>query len=290
MWLVFVDTNILLDLYRQGGESAERQLTALERHKESLIVGEQVRMEYLKNRQKVIVEGQKNVKNPDRPFVPPILSAYQPAKTWKKTHEKALKQSKKVQAKIDLILRDPLHHDRVFQALIRIFKHKSPFNLTEGHEKMLLIRGRARKRFLLGYPPRKNADNSIGDAINWEWIIHCAQEAQGKPDILIVSRDSDFGMLCGTEAVLNDWLKREFQERVSKKRKIELTNKLTFALQKLAEPVQQVDVEEEEKIIQEGSPLTDRLREMLTGTEDPAMREAIDRLVAAVRGVESPTT
>ena len=83
MWLVFVDTNIFLDLYRQGGENAERQLAALERHKDSLIVGEQVKMEYLKNRQKVIVQGQKNIKNPDKPFVPPILSDYQPAKSWK---------------------------------------------------------------------------------------------------------------------------------------------------------------------------------------------------------------
>jgi len=104
MWLVFVDTNILLDLYRQGGESAERQLAALERHKDSLIVGEQVKMEYLKNRQRAIVKGQKDVKKPDKPFIPPILSEYQPAKTWKKTHEKALEQSKKVQSKIELIL------------------------------------------------------------------------------------------------------------------------------------------------------------------------------------------
>jgi hypothetical protein len=73
MWLVFVDTNILLDFYGKGGESAERQLAALERHKDSLIIGEQVKMEYLKNRQKVIVEGQKNVKSPDKPFVPPYF-------------------------------------------------------------------------------------------------------------------------------------------------------------------------------------------------------------------------
>jgi len=301
MWLVFVDTNILLDLYRQGGDSAERQLTALERHKDSLIVGEQVRMEYLKNRQKVIVQGQKNVKNPDRPFVPPILSDYQPAKIWKKNHEQALVQAKKVQAKIDLILRDPLHHDRLFQALMRIFKHKGPYNLLRAHEKSLAIRGRARKRFILGYPPRKDADTSIGDAINWEWVLCCAQEAPDKPDILIVSRDSDYGTMCGTEAVLNDWLKREFQERVSKKRKIELTNKLTYALGKFEERVPKADVDAEEAIIQEDAgvrraleillpehdlQIDNRLAEILAGLKIPTFD---DRLAEILGGTKVPT-
>jgi hypothetical protein len=182
-----------------------------------------------------------------------------------------------------LILKDPLRQDRVFQALIRIFKHKSPFNLREGHEKTLSIRGRARKRFLLGYPPRKSADYSIGDAINWEWIIHCALEAEQKPDILIVSRDTDFGMLCGADAVLNDWLKREFQERVSKKRKIELTNKLTLALEKLDEHVPQADVEEEEKLIQEDSRWLETAMAVFSTPPDPQLQQKIEQIVAALR-------
>lgn len=34
-WFVFVDTNILLDFYRLGGEAAGRQLNALEKHKKT---------------------------------------------------------------------------------------------------------------------------------------------------------------------------------------------------------------------------------------------------------------
>jgi predicted nucleic acid-binding protein len=295
MWLVFVDTNIFLDLYRQGGDSAERQLTALERHQDSLIIGEQIRMEYLKNRQKVILQGQKNIKNPERPFVPPILTDYQPAKSWKKRHQEAVEQAKKVQAKIDLILKDPLHHDRLFQALMRIFKHKSDYNLGRDHKKALTVRGRARKRFTLGYPPRKDTDTSIGDAINWEWLVCCAQDCPDKPDILIVSRDSDYGTMCGADPVLNDWLKREFQERVSKKRKIELTNKLTYALEKLEETVSEADVEAEEAIIQQDAEIRNALATLgsqfgddnslaiLAGLKAPSISSEVAKILAGLK-------
>jgi len=153
---------------------------------------------------------------------------------------------------------------------------------------MLSIRGRARKRFTLGYPPRKDDDNSIGDAINWEWIIHCAQEAEGRPDVLIVSRDSDFGMLCGTEAVLNDWLKREFQGRISKKRKIELTNKLTLALEKLDERVPPADIEQEEKLIQEDSRWLETAMAAFATPPDPQLQQKLEQIVAAL-GIQRAT-
>lgn len=58
-WLFFVDTNVFLDFYRLPGDPAKRQLEGLLRHKGSLIVTEQLHMEYLKNRQKVIIESLK---------------------------------------------------------------------------------------------------------------------------------------------------------------------------------------------------------------------------------------
>jgi hypothetical protein len=51
---------------------------------------------------------------------------------------------------------------------------------------------------------------------------------------------------------LNDWLYREFKERVSRKRKVELTQKLTDALKRLNEQVTAGDVEEEERLIRLG--------------------------------------
>ena len=47
---------------------------------------------------------------------------------------------------------------------------------------------------------------------------------------------------------VNDWLSREFRKRVSQKRKIELTGRLTVALKQLAEAVTREDEDEEAKI------------------------------------------
>jgi hypothetical protein len=84
------------------------------------------------------------------------------------------------------------------------------------------------RRFLLGCPPRKNDDTSIGDAINWKWIILLCRTAQA--GIIIVSRDSDYGAVFENRAYLNDHLKQEFNERVSRKRTITLYAKLSDAL------------------------------------------------------------
>lgn len=67
---------------------------------------------------------------------------------------------------------------------------------------------------------------------------------------MIVSRNSDCGAQFGGDAILNDWLRREFKERVSRKRKIELTCRLTLALKRLDEQVTQEDESEEERILQ----------------------------------------
>jgi hypothetical protein len=81
---------------------------------------------------------------------------------------------------------------------------------------------------MLGYPPRKAADTSIGDAINWEWIIHCAKESGS--GVVIITRDSDYGAPVGGKPVLNDWLREEFKSRVSRKRKIILADRLADGL------------------------------------------------------------
>lgn len=248
-WLVFVDTNILLDFYRLGGESARRQLAALDRHKGSIITSEQIRMEFLKNRQKVILESVKLLKKPDKMSVPPILADYQPAKMMTKHLEGSISKYNEVRQKLDNILNDPTHHDPVYATLNKLFDHSCSVNLKRPNKVRFEVRNLARKRFSLGYPPRKSGDTSFGDAVNWEWVIKCAQTASGNPHVLIVSRDGDYGSSFGDKAILNDWLRREFKERVSRKRKIELTTRLTTALKRLDEQVTPEDEQEEDRLI-----------------------------------------
>jgi PIN domain-containing protein len=72
-WLVFVDTNVLLDLYRLPGESAKRTLDTLEQRQSSLILTDQVWMEFLKNRQKVISQTITKFTKPTQHKMPPVV-------------------------------------------------------------------------------------------------------------------------------------------------------------------------------------------------------------------------
>jgi PIN domain-containing protein len=248
-WLVFIDTNILLDFYRLPGESAIRQLKALEKHRQALILGDQLSMEFLKNRQVAIVAGIQAMQKPLRPTVPSVLLDAQAAKTLMKnyaTTDEKWQQSKK---RIERMLTNPSTADPVYQHLMRIFDHEGDFNLKRTNKVRFTIRNLARKRFALGYPPRKQNATSLGDSINWEWIVHCAITSKDNHNVLIVSRDSDFGVTYAGKATLNDWLYREFKERVSRKRNVELTQKLTDALKCLNEQVTAGDLAEEERLI-----------------------------------------
>ncbi len=247
-WLIFIDTNILLDFYRQG-ESAIRQISLLEKHKNSLIITDQVWMEFLKNRQQVLMGTVNALKQPDSITFPPFLSDYQPAKTVAGSLKNASTNFKKVRRKIDNMISNPASHDDVYKGLLKIFSHVGDYTLTRDDEVKHCIRSLAQKRFTLGYPPRKASDNSIGDAINWEWIVHCAMQSADKRNIMIVSRDNDYGISVGQDRYLNDWLIKEFKERVSTKRQIELSPKLTVALKRMDEQVSRSEEREEAAII-----------------------------------------
>lgn len=247
--LLFIDTNILLDFYRERKSDVSMKfLEQMEACKDRLILGSQVEMEYKKNRQIVILESLGKFGTPDwgKLTTPALVSETQAAEMIKKNQREITKQQKIISDKIQKILENPGAHDDVYKVLQRIFKHKSSLNLNRESKQRFGIRRLARKRFCLGYPPRKKGDNSIGDAINWEWIIQCAIDS-GK-DIVIVSRDGDYGTSFKDKWYLNDWLFQEFKQRVSQKRKILLTGKLSEAL-KIVHATVTVEMEAAEKAI-----------------------------------------
>jgi hypothetical protein len=123
--------------------------------------------------------------------VPSVLLDAQAAKTLIKNHgvtEKKWQESKK---RIEKMLTNPSTSDPVYQHLMRIFDYDGDLNLKRTKKLRFTIRNLARKRFALGYPPRKHNATSLGDSINWEWIIHCAINSKDYHNVLIVSRDSD---------------------------------------------------------------------------------------------------
>lgn len=250
-WIVFVDTNVLLDFYRTSGEDAGKLLAPLEKHMDRLILTDQVLMEFLKNRQKVITETMKEFAAPASKSLPAMIRDFQSAKMFKSHIEKAGRYHKEITQKIERILADPTHNDPIYQSVLRIFKFNGELNLKRPSKDRYRIRHNARKRFILGYPPRKPQDTSIGDSVNWEWMIECCSRSIDNSNLLIVSRDSDYGSIRGGNIYLSDWLRREFKERVSKKRKIEITNRLTVAIKRLSETVTKELEDVESMIINE---------------------------------------
>lgn len=205
--LIFIDTNIFLDFYRiRKNDVSMKYLDEIEKHKDLIITSSQVEMEFKKNRQGVILESIGEVKkmNNVNISVPAILSDAKAVEMIEKSKKEISKKQKELKKRIDKILKNPSFNDPVYKSLQKLFKHNSPINLNRENKIRFKIRNLAKKRFILGYPPRKKADNSIGDAVNWEWILNCA-ETSGK-HIILVTRDSDYGCNYEDESFLNDWL------------------------------------------------------------------------------------
>lgn len=228
--LIFIDTNILLDFYRYPrGSAALSALEHIDKNQKIIITGNQVEMEFKKNRQKVIIDSIKEMKGPkwETFKIPVILGNSKPAKAIGTQKSKIQTQSKILQQRIERVLRNPSRNDVVYKTAQRLFRANTDLCLTRKDKVRQEIRRLARKRFILGYPPRKDSDTSIGDAINWEWIIYCAKKHNS--NVIIVSRDSDYGQRYGNESIINDWLAEEFRERVNRQKRVTLTEKLMAA-------------------------------------------------------------
>jgi hypothetical protein len=242
--IIFIDTNIFLDFYRFQGDSRLPLLDQISQNSNRIITSEQVQMEFKKNRQKVILELLKQMESPNWKVLmaPSFLADTKLAKAILKHKDRINALHSKLKNNLASIMKEPRKYDRVFSALEKLFANNGPYNLTRKKPILQNIYELAQKRFLLGYPPRKNDDTSCGDAINWEWIILCAQESN--KHIIIVSRDKDYG-----DKYVNDWLLKEFRERVSHRRKIILMDNLSDAFKAIDIPVKKEEEREEKRLI-----------------------------------------
>ncbi len=242
----FIDTNIFLDFYRAKTEATLSMIEKLDSVKGRIICTYQVEMEFLKNRQGEITNILRDSVLNVNSNLPAVISDTQLSEALK-IHQKDIKKKKhQLEKQVLNLVRNPGKNDRVFKVLDNIFNSKSNHVLTRDMPVRQQIKKRAWRRFILGYPPRKNRDTSIGDALNWEWIIQCAKELKGK--FIIVSRDSDFGSEFSGNYFLNDQLKSEFRNRVGKK-SIILTRKLSDALKLLEVHVTKEELKSEAEVL-----------------------------------------
>lgn len=258
--LVFIDTNIYLDFYRARSDAPLSILKHVDNNHDYIITTSEVEMEYKKNRQKVILESLKSIKPKDSGelTIPAFLRESQLNVTIKGAQNRLSKQISKLSERIAKLLESPGRNDPVYIVLQRLFKSKGHCHLTRGHKLRSDIQEKANKRFMLGYPPRKKSDLSIGDALNWEWIIYCAK--QSNADIVIVSRDSDYGEFYHNKSIPNDWLLQEFKERVSHRRSITLTTLLTEAFKLASITVSREEEEWEQSLINDLKAIEERLQ------------------------------
>jgi hypothetical protein len=236
----------------------------------SLIVTDQVEMEFKKNRQAAILEGMKELKTPQKINVPSVLRQDKSSKAIDTNLTKMKDRIGKLRTRMGNVLENPSRYDKVYQVAQRLFIKRKEIDLYRKSKMRYKIRELAEKRFMLGYPPRKNNDNSIGDAINWEWIVYVAQ--QKNIDIWIISRDGDYGVTQNSRGFINDWLRQEFRERVHKKRRVVLVPLLSQALKEFEIAVTAEEQEEEEKIA-EGS------REIALQVDSACHHQSVDNII-----------
>ena len=245
--LLFVDTNIWLDFYRTRNEAGLALLKHLEAVCDSIIVTFQLESEYKKNRQAAILEGLQDLKSPGQVPRPGIFSDAKSTQVLVKSLKEADKRVKDLKLRLTKALDSPSTHDPVYQACQRIFHKTDSLVLTRDNKIKNEIRRKAFRRFMHGCPPRKKNDTSYGDAFNWEWMIHCANVQNA--ELVIVSRDSDFGAVFDNKVYVNDHLKQEYSERVSKKRKLLLYTRLSEALKHFSVPVSDQEAEAEIEVV-----------------------------------------
>lgn len=231
-YLIFVDTNIYLDFYRSQFGAELSLLDGLIKVKDSIISTEQVEMEFKKNRQAVILDSLREIKEPDIISFPALALGRDDFKATNKMNKGFRKRVQKSKDCLAKIMLEPKPCDKVYKACQEIFEFRSNLNLRCSDKHYDEIYHLAEKRFMLGYPPRKNDYITIGDSINWEWIITCC--SREKKDVVIVSRDGDYGITFNNKSIVKNWLNEEFKSRTSPRRKAILTNKLSEGLKKLS--------------------------------------------------------
>jgi hypothetical protein len=123
-----------------------------------------------------MLEGMQDLKPPQGMARPGLFSDAKAVKAIAKSQKVAAAQAKNLRTRYLKALENPTTGDPVYKIVQRIFRKEDALVLTRDNPIRRLNRRKALRRFLLGCPPRKKNDTSMGDAVNWEWMIECTSE------------------------------------------------------------------------------------------------------------------
>lgn len=243
--LVFVDTNIFLDAYRQPqSEVSQKLLTKLAEKADSVVCPSQVAMELRKNRQRFLGDFWKLLQGRQNPtYVPAFLAASEAAKELLDSENRTRQAMRSLQKEIEELLRRPAS-DPIL-AILDSITETCVRDTPEDADTQRRVWEAAHRRFHSGAPPRKPDDVSLGDALNWEWILELSRGRD--EDLMVVSRDGDYGTWIDPEGYVNEVLASEYA-RTNPGRIVRYTWHVAKALKALELEVRNEDVKAEEEI------------------------------------------
>lgn len=178
---VFVDTNVFLSLYHLSGpdlDELKKIVKLAESGKIEVLLPQQVADEFWRNRERVIKDALDTFsKTKSQYFLPNIVRANNKANELKKASDLVNSLVKTLREETDETIRtQSLAADKIIESLLA--------NCQPIDEQVMQ---KAQLRRQIGNPPGK-AD-SLGDAINWEWLL---SHAGHYDDLIIISADGDF--------------------------------------------------------------------------------------------------
>jgi len=240
--LIFIDANVFLNLYGQLTlERIEALMKKVTDERDRIIVNEQLLMEVTKNRSQRFPGLQTQLGK----VAPSLNFSDKGERKAITTSVRAVNQHlEKARRALEKMIENPATHDAIYRAIVDLVRPDNTLCLMRDSAEYAPVFAAAQHRYLMHYPPRKN-DESYGDALHWEWVVHCAAEL-GR-DVSIVSQDEDFGAKRGGKPAINEFLSAEFTRRT--KRTVTLYNRLQDVI-----PLPATLAEAEKAVVRQGSP------------------------------------
>lgn len=182
---IFIDTNILLELFKLSGpdlDELKKVLKLSEKQKIEILISSQIEDEFWRNRENVIADAIKNLKETKViQKLPNIVRGYETYKALKNTIDNFNKLAKQLEDEVQAdISENKLKADELIKAL---FTKNKPQEINPE------LIAKAQYRMNIGNPPGKKG--SLGDAVNWEWLLMQKPEFW-ENELIIISADGDF--------------------------------------------------------------------------------------------------
>ena len=200
---IFIDTNLLLDLYHLSGPDLDELKKVIKLHQTSQIkiyLPKQVKDEFYRNRERVVKESiELFEKSKASSSLPNMAKTHDRIPELRGLQESFNQLVKDIKADVTLqAVESRLKADELIEVLFDQFKEESI-------DQEIILKAKDRQQ--IGNPPGKK--DSLGDAINWEWLIVSVPELE---DLNIVSGDGDFESVL-TPGAVKDFLQREWRAR-----------------------------------------------------------------------------